>query len=411
MTFQFRKAEKRRGKLRLGLVGPSGSGKTYTALRIATGMAEWYRDNVGEDLRIALIDTEAGEGELYADEFEYATLQLDTFAPATYVSAIKAAVAQGFGIVIPDSLSHAWVGKEGALQMVDDYTARSRSKNAFTEGWREVTPEHNELIDTLIRCGAHIIATMRTKTEWVMEENERGKKEPRRIGLAPIQRSGMEYEFTFVGDVDLEHKLVITKSRWTAIDQKVIRKPGQDFGRSLMEWLNSGTPDAAPTPVSSEDVRGSNGNAGNGGEPITVDQEKELRRYLTAAGLTVEERTKLGNWLNTNGKTWAAADRTLRSLVAMAVPRAHDEALKENAERSKPGRSSLKQANQVYRTALLTHAPDYARDAIALKQWEIDTIGRPSAEDWSAKDYMRAVEAITKNPPSYVAPDDDDLPF
>ena len=52
----FRKAERKKAKLRLGIVGPAGSGKTYSSLLIAAGLGG----------RIALIDTENGSGDLYA---------------------------------------------------------------------------------------------------------------------------------------------------------------------------------------------------------------------------------------------------------------------------------------------------------------------------------------------------------
>src|SRR5690625_5934144 len=76
MAFVFQRASKAQRKARIGLVGPSGAGKTYTALTIAEGLGG----------RITLIDTENRSASLYADRFTFDTLQLDTFAPATYRS-------------------------------------------------------------------------------------------------------------------------------------------------------------------------------------------------------------------------------------------------------------------------------------------------------------------------------------
>ena len=68
----FRKAERKKAKLRLAIAGPSGSGKTYSALPIATGLGG----------PIALIDTERGSGDLYSDAFEYDISPInDSFAP------------------------------------------------------------------------------------------------------------------------------------------------------------------------------------------------------------------------------------------------------------------------------------------------------------------------------------------
>ena len=141
MTFEFRAASRQQRKGRIGLIGPSGSGKTYTALELATGFGG----------RIALIDTENSSSELYADRFAFDVLNLDTFAPQTYVQAIQAAEQAGYDVLIIDSLSHAWMGRDGALEMVDKATGKSRSGNSFA-AWREVTPL--ALVDAQLRARA-----------------------------------------------------------------------------------------------------------------------------------------------------------------------------------------------------------------------------------------------------------------
>lgn len=238
-ALQFTKAVKRKAKLRIGLVGPSGSGKTYTALRIAKGLGG----------KVAVIDTEHGSASLYADQFEFDVLELTSFGPDTYSDAITAAVNAGYDVVIIDSLSHAWMGKDGALEQVDKAAARSQG-NSFA-AWRTVTPKHNRMIDTITAAGAHLIATMRSKTEYVIEEDSRGKKVPKKIGLAPVQRDGMEYEFTVVGDMDHEHRWCVTKSRVSVLADAVIEKPGEDVAKTLLDWLENAEPELpkpAPAP-------------------------------------------------------------------------------------------------------------------------------------------------------------------
>jgi hypothetical protein len=229
MALQIKKATKRESKARLALCGPSGSGKTWTGLLIATGLA-------GDGGKIVVIDTERGSASKYSDTFQFDVIELDEFSPQTYIEAIRLAEAQGYDVVVIDSLSHAWAGKGGALEMVDEASRRSRSGNSFTV-WRDVTPWHNKLIDAMIGARLHVIATMRTKTEWVLQEDERGKKTPKKIGMAAIQRDGMEYEFDVVGDLDLDHTLVISKSRCPALDEKVIKKPNGEVTNALREWL------------------------------------------------------------------------------------------------------------------------------------------------------------------------------
>ena len=236
MSMTFKKAQKKQSKLRLGLVGPSGSGKTYSALAIASGLGG----------KVAVLDSERGSASLYADKFAFDVLELQSFSPEKYVEAIHAAEQAGYDILIIDSLSHAWMGKDGALEQVDNAAARSKSGNKFT-AWREVTPLHNALIDAMLQSKCHIIATMRAKTEWVLEENEKGQKVPRKIGLQPVQRDGMEYEFTVVGDLDAG-SFSVSKTRAPDVVplKAVINKPGFDLGKQLATWLDSG---AAPDPI------------------------------------------------------------------------------------------------------------------------------------------------------------------
>lgn len=226
----FKKAARTKARLRMALIGPSGSGKTYSALALATGLGG----------RIALIDTERGSGELYADQFDYDTLQLEPpFTPKKYIDAIRAAEDAGYSTVIIDSLSHAWAGEGGILDIHDNKTRGSSSSNGFA-AWRDVTPQHERIVNALLGAKLHVIGTIRTKTAYEVVEDERGKKAPKRIGLAPIQRQGLEYEFTCVLDLAVDsHIASASKDRTSLFDGHnfIIT---QETGKLLAEWLDSG---------------------------------------------------------------------------------------------------------------------------------------------------------------------------
>lgn len=225
---KFQKAVKKQLKLRLALCGPTGSGKTYTALTLAT--------NLGK--RVAVIDTEHGSASKYADLFNFDVLELTSFSPLNYAEAIRDAEAEGYDVVVIDSLSHAWVGKDGALEQVDNVAKRSKTGNKFN-AWGEVTPMQNEMIETMLSCKLHLVVTMRSKMDYVQEKDERtGKNTIRKVGLAPVQRDGMEYEFDVVGDMDTENNLVISKSRCPELNGKVVRKPGKAVAVELSKWLD-----------------------------------------------------------------------------------------------------------------------------------------------------------------------------
>ncbi len=222
----IRKAERKKAKLRLGICGPSGSGKTWSALEIAKGMGG----------KIGMIDTEAGRGELYGEDFAYDIIRLEApYSPERYIQAMKAFEDAGYDILIIDSLSHAWVGEGGVLSIVD-----KAGSNSFTQGWKVATPKQNALIDALITSKMHIITTLRVKTDYTMDKNAQGKTVPQKVGLAPVQRDGLEYEFTVFMDIsNQDHIAHVTKDNTKLFDQQYI-KPSQAMGAQLMEWLNYG---------------------------------------------------------------------------------------------------------------------------------------------------------------------------
>ena len=234
----FRKAEKRQAKLRMALIGPSGSGKTYSSLLIAQGLGG----------PIAMLDTEQGSGELYADLTEYDVARLTPpFTPDKYIQGIKAAEQAGYNVLIIDSLSHAWAGQGGLLEEVDK--RKASQKNQFA-AWRDVTPMHNALVDAILQSPCHIIATMRSKTAYDFQKDDKGQLKPVKIGLAPVQRDGMEYEFTVVMDLENEkHMASSTKDRTSLFDGQYF-VPGQETGQALRQWLESGSaPAPQPEPV------------------------------------------------------------------------------------------------------------------------------------------------------------------
>src|SRR5260221_3704877 len=99
---------------------------------------------------------------------------------------------------------------------------------------------------------------MRTKTEWILDRDERtGKTMPRKVGLAPVMRDGIEYEFDVCGEMDQENTLIITKSRCPKLTGGVFLKPGREVAEILKEWLDGPPPplpeklgpSSAPTPT------------------------------------------------------------------------------------------------------------------------------------------------------------------
>lgn len=219
----FKKATKKQAKLRAALFGPSGAGKTFSALRIATGMGG----------RIAVIDTERGSASLYADRFDFDVLDLRQRTIDDYIAAIQE--ASGYDILIIDSLSHAW---QELLAEVDRL-ANAKYKGNTWGAWSEGTPKQRRLLEAILQFPGHLFATMRSKTEWTTEEHN-GKKRPVRVGLAPEQGKGIEYEFTLLVELSTDHVCNVLKDRTDKFQDKLITKPGEEFGKELAAWLNDG---------------------------------------------------------------------------------------------------------------------------------------------------------------------------
>ena len=248
---QFKKADKKASKLRCSIFGPSGAGKTFTSLRIANGFKS------ATNGKIAFIDSERGSASKYADRFDFDVLELERKAIADYIQAIKLASENGYNILIIDSLSHAW------QELIEDIDrlANVKYKGNTWRAWAEGTPKQRALIDAIINYPGHVIATIRSKTEWEVGED----KKVRRVGLSPEQGKGIEYEFDMLLEITVDHYATVIKDRTGKYQDKIINMPDEKFGVELINWLNSGSaiPQAevtkvtTPQPVKNEPVKSS----------------------------------------------------------------------------------------------------------------------------------------------------------
>jgi hypothetical protein len=224
----FADASEDKPYLRMALAGPAGSGKTFTALKIANALIPGGK--------VAILDSERGSASKYRKDFSFKVLNLDNYDPHMYISAIHAAERNGYDVLIIDSLSHAWEGAGGILEMHDNEVKRQRSggnrENSFT-AWREVTPVHNALVNAILNAKIHIIVTMRSKTEYVIENGK-----PVKVGLAPIQRAGMEYEFDIIADLDQNNDFVVSKTRCSALNKVVVNQAGKEIAEKIRTWLD-----------------------------------------------------------------------------------------------------------------------------------------------------------------------------
>lgn len=243
----FRKATKEQAKLRLSIDGVSGSGKTYTALVLASRIVERHGG------RIAVVDTEHGSASKYADLFDFDVVEMEPpFDPRRYIKLMGDAAAAGYTVLVLDSLSHAWFGEGGLLDLVDEIAkaqaAKYKSAPNTYAAWKEGTAMQNSLADAIIRSNLHIISTLRAKADYVQSQGKDGRTKIEKVGTAPIQREGLEYEFDITLSMDLSNTAAVVKTRCPALTDKVFPKPGPKLADIVLDWLNAGAVPLKPQP-------------------------------------------------------------------------------------------------------------------------------------------------------------------
>ncbi len=270
-ALEFTEAITEKSYGRLALMGPASSGKTFTALRVARSLLEMLPE---ERRRVAVIGGEARAAAKYVRDFPDLKIwfhQPREHSPATYTWMMREAERQGFGCLIVDSLSHAWSGLGGALELVDSNTQQAGNGNKFTSGWSVVSPIQNTMIDTALAVRCHVIACLRVKTEYQMVKNQNGKLVPEPVGLKPIQREGVEYEFDVLCSLDAGLNCSVIKTRCKALRDKSWKEAGEkNLGKAFAKWLGAGEGDLERAAEEAEPEAGQGADfalAGDQGEP------------------------------------------------------------------------------------------------------------------------------------------------
>ncbi|MFE7106585.1 AAA family ATPase [Streptomyces sp. NPDC057600] len=234
--FTFRPATKDGHTATVAIQGPSGSGKTWTGLSVASGLAE------GE--RFAVIDTERGAAALYVNDLgiSFDTLPMRRYDPRDLQKALAAAAQAGYPVVMVDSLSPFWKGTDGTLDQVEK--AKSKYGGNKFAGWKDGTPLQNEMIEALMSYPGHVVVTMRSYVDWVLESGQPANK-----GMRAEQRRGIEFEFGVAAEMDAGNRLRFIKSRCPAFRGLILDQPNgaRDIAKPYLDWLREGAKEVDPT--------------------------------------------------------------------------------------------------------------------------------------------------------------------
>ena len=226
---KLQQAKKEQVKLRIGLSGASGFGKTYSALLLAYGITnDWSK--------IAVIDTENGSANLYAELGSYNTVAFHSpYAPERYIEAIELCEKAQMEVIIVDSITHEWNGTGGCLQIHEQLGGRFQD-------WAKVTPRHQAFIDKILQSNCHIITTVRRKIDYSLDVNSNGKSKVIKHGTKEITREGFEYELTVNFElVNDKHLAVASKDRTGLFMNKPEFIISSGTGKLLKKWCDTDT--------------------------------------------------------------------------------------------------------------------------------------------------------------------------
>lgn len=251
-------------KARLMLSGPAGAGKTLSGLEIAA--------ELGSNLLV--IDTERESALTYADEFSFTHLPWhEPFDPRELGATLVEAAAD-HDVIMVDSFSHFWTGTGGTLDIADGRFG----------GWKTARPAQGDAVAGILSCAAHVIICVRSKIEYAAEEveqNGRKKQVVKKLGMAPQQDGTLEYELNLAAEIDIDHRISVSKSRTTAVPVGRTFAPGhaRDLAKVYAEWLGSGEPFAGlDVQAAIDDAR----------RALTAEQKRDLWQVWQATGLPAD---------------------------------------------------------------------------------------------------------------------------
>jgi len=227
-------ATRKNAKLRLALTGTAGEGKTHGALLFAGAFGT----------KIGVMDSERGSSKKVVGLSGIPPFFLECLEEKNvqeYLEKIGEAAAAGVDVLVIDSYSHSWIG---ALETVD-----KMGGSKFSNGWKVVSPMVTKLVDSILNYPGHVIATMRSKGEYVTEQIN-GKSVPRKVGMGVVARDGTEFEFDVILDLSgasiSAPILTVSKTRCQALDGKVFERADiPKIANTLKTWLGEGAPELA----------------------------------------------------------------------------------------------------------------------------------------------------------------------
>lgn len=241
-VIEFKKATRKKINISMLISGISGSGKSYTAMSLGTQLG-----------KTAVIDTEGSSAEKYAELFDFSVHSAFTpkddwyngndpkHDPRYIAAAIRAAIAQGFDVVIVDSLTSAW---DWVMRYMDNLNAGGSDTKGF-RNWDKVNPIWAELTDLMQAPPCHILWTARSKMTHAMETDPSTNRTViKKLGLEAILRPQTEFYPDITAEMSNQDgvaTLTVSKSR--CLDMKSgdsFENPSVQLAAMLKQWADTG---------------------------------------------------------------------------------------------------------------------------------------------------------------------------
>ncbi|MEU8378872.1 AAA family ATPase [Streptosporangium sp. NPDC048865] len=230
--FEFEPAVRVAEHARICLDGLPGAPTLPVALRLARGL-------VGADGVIGVVDTQRGAAARLADEHDFLHLRVDSCSPKEMPKITAAATAARVDVLIVDTFTSFWSGKDGMLMLVDQHR-----KSATQSGWSEARPHEQAMMEALLDYPGHVITTLRVKSDMAIGADHAGRPVGWKVALKPDHRDGLEYEFHLAATIGLDGSLTVTSTCVEGVADFEIgaieQQPGEEYGQALAEWVGQG---------------------------------------------------------------------------------------------------------------------------------------------------------------------------
>ena len=239
---QYSEVTRAQSKASIVIQGLSGKGKSGLALMLGYVLADRnWADVYALDTENKSLNLFEGIATHLGGSFgkfkKFDLLRIHGYKPSNYNTSKEAAIQNGAKVFIQDSITHAWVGAGGVLQMVtaaEQANARVNKFNAW--GTPEVMHEKDSIYEMIRDPNIHMIATVRLKEKFEMITGEGVKS----LGEQQIQMPDLKYEPDLVLDMlsagntaGRAPKARVIKSRYAIFTEGEV----YDFTSDLMDQL------------------------------------------------------------------------------------------------------------------------------------------------------------------------------